>query len=147
MSSTTNSAKGSSAILWTGRVLSGVVVLFFLMDAGMKLADVEPVREAQQQLGWPLALDRVIGLRGQGVPMRSKRISVIGSAGDPVVRLFDRTDVGGSTKYQGGDLAVVVGNEGSLKRWCCMAARCLNGLARRRIAASIAARRFATLGS
>jgi hypothetical protein len=62
MSSTTNSAKGSSAILWTGRVLSGVVVLFFLMDAGMKVADVEPVREAQQQLGWPLALDRVIGL-------------------------------------------------------------------------------------
>src|SRR5438105_15872102 len=62
MSSTTNSAKGSSAILWTGRVLSGVVVLFFLMDAGMKLADVEPVREAQQQLGWPLALVRVIGL-------------------------------------------------------------------------------------
>jgi hypothetical protein len=42
--------------------MSGIVVLFFLMDAGMKLADLEPVKQAQQQLGWPLTLDRVIGL-------------------------------------------------------------------------------------
>ena len=42
MSSTVASAKQSSATLWTGRVMSGIVVLFLLMDAGMKLADMEP---------------------------------------------------------------------------------------------------------
>ncbi|MBV8747124.1 MAG: DoxX family protein, partial [Xanthobacteraceae bacterium] len=64
MSSTVASAKQSSATLWTGRVMSGIVVLFFLMDAGMKLADIEPVKEAAQQLGWPVALDRVLGVIG-----------------------------------------------------------------------------------
>jgi len=49
-------------MLWTGRVMSAIVVLFLLMDAGMKLADVEPVQEAAQQLGWPLTLDRVLGV-------------------------------------------------------------------------------------
>ena len=62
MSNTVASAKRSSAMLWTGRVMSAIVVLFLLMDAGMKLADVEPVQEAAQQLGWPLPLDRMLGV-------------------------------------------------------------------------------------
>lgn len=61
MPSTIQFQKQSSAVLWIGRVMSGIVPLFLLMDAGMKLADVEPVRQAQQQLGWPPSLDRVIG--------------------------------------------------------------------------------------
>ncbi len=48
--------------LWAGRAMSGLVVLFLAMDAGMKLADLQPVREASAQIGWPLALDRPIGL-------------------------------------------------------------------------------------
>jgi DoxX-like protein len=62
MSNTVASAKRSSVMLWTGRVMSAIVVLFLLMDAGMKLADVAPVKEAAQQLGWPLTLDRVLGV-------------------------------------------------------------------------------------
>lgn len=38
---------------WTGFALSAVVVLFLLMDAGMKLAAVQPVLEAGQQIGFP----------------------------------------------------------------------------------------------
>src|SRR5690242_7976175 len=49
-------------MLWIGRVVSGIVVLFLLMDAGMKLVDAEAVNQAQQQLGWPPTLDRVIGV-------------------------------------------------------------------------------------
>jgi hypothetical protein len=62
MSTISQAAKSPRAMAWAGWVMSGIVVLFFLMDAVMKLLDVEPVRQAQQQLGWPIALDRTIGL-------------------------------------------------------------------------------------
>ncbi len=39
--------------VWTGRVLSGLVILFLLMDAGMKLAYLPIVAETHAQLGWP----------------------------------------------------------------------------------------------
>jgi len=38
---------------WTGFSMSALVVLFLLMDAGMKLAAVQPVLEAGQKLGFP----------------------------------------------------------------------------------------------
>lgn len=41
--------------------MSAIVILFFIIDSGMKLADLEIVKQAQQQLGWPLDLDRTIG--------------------------------------------------------------------------------------
>jgi hypothetical protein len=50
------------AMVWAGRVLSGLVVLFLLMDATMKLLDLQPVRDAQTQLHWPLQHDRTIGV-------------------------------------------------------------------------------------
>jgi hypothetical protein len=48
--------------LWAGWALTGLVSLFLAMDGGMKLADLAPVRQASAQLGWPLALDRPIGV-------------------------------------------------------------------------------------
>ena len=66
---------------WVGRAFSGLVILFMAMDAAMKLADLPPVRQAARQIGWPLALDRplgVIGLIGlvlYGIP----RTSVLGA--------------------------------------------------------------------
>jgi len=51
----------SRAQLWAGWVLTGLVGLFMAMDAGMKLADLAPVRQASAQIGWPLALDQPIG--------------------------------------------------------------------------------------
>jgi hypothetical protein len=38
---------------WTGFSMSAIVVLFLLMDAGMKLAVLKPVLEAGQQIGFP----------------------------------------------------------------------------------------------
>jgi hypothetical protein len=39
--------------LWAGRMLSGLVVLFLLMDGVMKLIKPAPVLTAQAELGWP----------------------------------------------------------------------------------------------
>jgi predicted metal-binding membrane protein len=39
--------------LWTGRVLSGLAILFFLMDAAIKIPPIQPVIETMGQLGWP----------------------------------------------------------------------------------------------
>lgn len=38
---------------WIGFSMSALVVLFLLMDAGMKLAAIRPVLEAGEQLGFP----------------------------------------------------------------------------------------------
>jgi len=47
---------------WAGVAMSAVVVLFLLMDAGMKLAAVQPVLDAGAQLGFPgVAMARKLG--------------------------------------------------------------------------------------
>jgi DoxX-like family len=50
--------------LWAGRALSGLVVLFLLLDGAMKLVPIAPVTDMAGQLGW--ATDpgtwRVLGL-------------------------------------------------------------------------------------
>jgi hypothetical protein len=43
----------SNAQLWTGRILSALLVLFLLMDGTMKLFKPAPVLEATAQLGYP----------------------------------------------------------------------------------------------
>jgi hypothetical protein len=47
---------------WAGWGLSGLVMAFLAMDTAMKLADIAPVRQAAGQIGWPLALDRPLGV-------------------------------------------------------------------------------------
>jgi hypothetical protein len=54
---TTTSAK---ALLWTGRVLSGLPALFLLVDAAMKLVKPEPVVKATVELGYPESV--IVGL-------------------------------------------------------------------------------------
>jgi hypothetical protein len=49
-------------MFWIGFSMSALVVLFLLMDAGMKLAAVQPVLEAGQQIGFPgAAMARKLG--------------------------------------------------------------------------------------
>jgi hypothetical protein len=43
----------SRSQLWTGRVLSGLVIAFFLFDGGAKLFKPAPVVQACLQLGYP----------------------------------------------------------------------------------------------
>jgi hypothetical protein len=54
----------SSKALWTGRILSGLVVLFLLVDAGFKLIRPlpAPAVEAFGKLGYPVAFAAGIGI-------------------------------------------------------------------------------------
>lgn len=38
---------------WTGRVLTGLLVLFLLMDGGIKLVPIRPVTDTLAAIGWP----------------------------------------------------------------------------------------------
>lgn len=54
----------SNKALWTGRILSGVVVLFLLVDAGYKLIRPLPAPAVQAfgQLGYPIGFAAGIGI-------------------------------------------------------------------------------------
>ena len=55
MTDTTFSAaptRPNAAALWGGRAMSGLVVAFLAMDAGMKLAQLPIVAETGAKLGW-----------------------------------------------------------------------------------------------
>jgi hypothetical protein len=56
----------SNVAVWTGRVLSGVVILFMLLDGGMKLVPLDVVTETSAQLGLPTSATfaRGLGLLG-----------------------------------------------------------------------------------
>ena len=47
-----NPSQTSAPLLWTARILSGLVIAFLLIDAGMKLVPVKPVIETMQNLGF-----------------------------------------------------------------------------------------------
>jgi DoxX-like family len=56
----------SKGLLWTGRVLSGIVLLFLLMDGVTKLMLIQPVIDATTQIGYPQELIRPIGFIALG---------------------------------------------------------------------------------
>lgn len=55
-------ANGSKTALWSGRIMTGVVVLFLVLDSGMKLLQLPQVREAMAPLGYAPELGLVIGI-------------------------------------------------------------------------------------
>ncbi len=62
MPSDTQTASVSKKMLWTGRIMNALVVLFLLMDGVMKLFNPAPVVEGMIKLGYPLSLTSVIGI-------------------------------------------------------------------------------------
>jgi hypothetical protein len=52
----------SRAALWTGRILSGIAVLFMLFSASMKLFVLDPAVESFAQLGYPTGVTFGIGV-------------------------------------------------------------------------------------
>jgi len=64
MQATAQAVKTSNKALWTGRILSGLVVLFLLVDAGFKLIKPLPAPAVQAfgQLGYPIGLAAGIGI-------------------------------------------------------------------------------------
>jgi hypothetical protein len=86
----------SKAQLWTGRILSGIAVLFLLMDGVTKVVKLAPVVEATVQLGYPESSVVVIGA-----------LVLIGTA----LYLIPRTSVLGAiflTGFLGGAIATHV---------------------------------------
>jgi hypothetical protein len=47
--------------VWTGRIISALVVAFLLLDAAMKLAMIAPVIEGSTRLGFAIATIRPMG--------------------------------------------------------------------------------------
>jgi hypothetical protein len=57
----TQAAPVSMKAVWTGRVISGLAVLFLLFDGVTKVMKVAPVLQASAQLGFPVSLIVAIG--------------------------------------------------------------------------------------
>ena len=62
MQSSTQFATESKGMLWTGRVLSGLMALFFVLDGVGHLMKPAPVAEAFARLGYPLSASVGIGV-------------------------------------------------------------------------------------
>ena len=43
----------TKAALWTGRVLSGLAILFLAVDGAIKLVPIQPVTDSLRELGYP----------------------------------------------------------------------------------------------
>nr|WP_182548953.1 DoxX family protein [Phyllobacterium myrsinacearum] len=52
----------SNKALWTGRVFSGLVVLFLIFDFGIKLVPLDVVTQSLAELGYPATLGMARGL-------------------------------------------------------------------------------------
>jgi hypothetical protein len=53
---------GSRALVWTGRVLTGLIVAFLLFDAIGKLIPLAPFVEGTQKLGYAVQIVRPLGV-------------------------------------------------------------------------------------
>jgi hypothetical protein len=62
MQTTTQLATESKGMLWTGRILSGLMALFFVFDGVAHLMKPAPVVEAFGRLGYPLSASVGIGV-------------------------------------------------------------------------------------
>lgn len=51
----------SKPLLWAGRVMSGLLVVFMVMDSLIKLVLIQPVIDTMTQMGLPAAMARPIG--------------------------------------------------------------------------------------
>lgn len=56
----------SSGTLWTGRVLSGLIILFMIFDGVIKLPPLDVVTQTMVPLGWPgdVNVARMLGIIG-----------------------------------------------------------------------------------
>ncbi|TPK88506.1 DoxX family protein [Mesorhizobium sp. B2-4-17] len=81
--SISETAPVSSGALWTGRVLSGVIVLFMIFDGAIKLPPLDIVTQTMSELGWPADANvaRVLGVIGlvSTVLYALPRTSVLGA--------------------------------------------------------------------
>lgn len=55
-------APASNAAIWAGRIMSGLVIAFLLLDGVMKLIPLDIVVVTSEQLGIPASLARTLGV-------------------------------------------------------------------------------------
>ena len=58
----TQTASPSKKLIWAGRILSGLCVLFLLFDGGVKLFNPSFVVEASGRLGYPPTIGPALGI-------------------------------------------------------------------------------------
>ncbi|RUZ70741.1 DoxX family protein [Mesorhizobium sp. M7A.F.Ca.US.006.01.1.1] len=96
--SISETAPVSPGALWTGRALSGVIVLFMIFDGAIKLPPLDIVTQTMVPLGWPAD------------PNVARMLGVIGLISTALYAL-PRTSVLGAillTAYMGGAIATNV---------------------------------------
>lgn len=51
-------------MLWTGRIMSGLVILFLVMDGAIKIVPIQPVTDSLKELGYPTgdSFARLLGI-------------------------------------------------------------------------------------
>lgn len=52
----------SPKVIWTGRILTAIPVLFLLFDTVIKLLQIDPVKQSFRALGYPETLGLAIGI-------------------------------------------------------------------------------------
>jgi hypothetical protein len=62
MPSTTPTAATSKKMLWAGRIISALVVLFLLFDAAMKVMKLTPAMRGTVELGYPAGVVQPLGI-------------------------------------------------------------------------------------
>ncbi|TIV98960.1 MAG: DoxX family protein [Mesorhizobium sp.] len=96
--SISQTATVSSGALWTGRVLSAIIVLFMVFDGAIKLPPLDIVTQTMVPLGWPAD------------PNVARMLGIIGLISTALYAL-PRTSVLGAillTAYMGGAIATKV---------------------------------------
>ncbi len=58
----TTNQRTSNKALWTGRILSGIAIVFMLFDSVTKILRVDAVVKASAQFGYPVSLLSTIGI-------------------------------------------------------------------------------------
>ena len=62
MANIASQTETNKTLLWTGRVMSGLVVAFLIFDGAIKLVPIAPVTETMQQLGYSGTVAQARGL-------------------------------------------------------------------------------------
>lgn len=62
MPSSTQTAPASTTMLWVGRVISAMMIVFMLFDAGIKILKLPAAVEGTLRLGYPVSTVQPIGV-------------------------------------------------------------------------------------
>jgi len=64
MQTMVQTSETSNVVLWTGRIMSGLVIAFMLLDGAMKLVPLDVVVTTSEQMGIPGSLARTLWIIG-----------------------------------------------------------------------------------